>query len=219
MTTPNGGCLRVIHLPGTVTSLSLCNQTAIEDFSCDGYSNVQSLRVENCPALEGDLKDILAACTSLTHVRLIDVNWEEESADTLIALTHLGGLDENGATTETAVVTGRVNIQNCSADDLSAIRAAFPHLNVTYTTATARLTFKNAVNADGVGGETLYTIDVPYGGTGYYPYDQSHNNIEMPALPSTAQYSYTFNGWSGVITNVATSRPITAKACARTATS
>lgn len=210
VTTPNGGCLRVIHLPGTITSLSLCNQTAIEDFSCDGYSNVQSLRVENCPALEGDLKDILAACTSLTHVRLIDVNWEEESADTLIALTHLGGLDENGATTETAVVTGRVNIQNCSADDLSAIRAAFPHLNVTYTTATARLTFKNAVNADGVGGETLYTIDVPYGGTGYYPYDQSHNNIEMPALPSTAQYSYTFNGWSGVITNVTTSRTITA---------
>lgn len=210
VTTPNGGCLRVIHLPGTITSLSLCNQTGIEDYSCAGYSNVQSLRVENCPVLMEDLKDILAACTSLTHVRLIDVDWQEDSADTLIALTHLGGLDENGATTERAVVTGRVNITNCSADDLTAIRTAFPHLNVTYTNATARLTFVNGINSDGEGGDVLFTLDVPYGGTGYFPYDQSHSDIEMPTLASTAQYSYAFTGWAGVITNVTTSRTITA---------
>lgn len=210
VTTPNGGCLRVIHLPATITSLSLCNQTGIEDYSCAGYSNVQSLRVENCPVLMDDLKDILAACTSLTHVRLIDVDWQEDSADTLIALTQLGGLDENGATTERAVVTGRVNITNCSADDLTAIRTAFPHLTVTYTNATARLTFVNGVNSDGEGGEVLFTLDVPYGGTGYYPYDQSHSDIDMPTLDSTARYSYTFTGWAGVITNVTTSRTITA---------
>ncbi|MBO6020333.1 MAG: hypothetical protein J6P88_04015, partial [Clostridia bacterium] len=106
--------------------------------------------------------------------------------------------------------TGRVNITNCSADDLTAIRTAFPHLDVTYTTATARLTFKNGVNSDGEGGETLYTLDVPYGGTGHYPYDQSHDDIEKPTLGSTAQYSYEFSGWAGVITNVTTSRVITA---------
>lgn len=210
VTTPNGGCIRVIHLPATITSLSLCNQMNIEDFSCAGYSNLQSLRVENCPALEERLKDILAAATNLTHVRLIDVDWEEDSADSLVALTYLGGLDENGGTTGTAVVTGKVNIKNCSADDLSRIRSAFPYLTVTYTTATARLTFVNGTNDEGGGGETLFTLDVPYGATGYYPYDQSHDDIEKPVLASTARYSYEFDSWSGSITNVTSSRTITA---------
>lgn len=210
VTTPNGGCLRTLHLPATITSLSLCNQENIEDFSCGGFANLQSLRVENCPALESSLKTILAEAVRLTHVRLIDVNWEEDSADRLVALTQLGGLDENGATTSTAVVTGHVNIKNCSADDLTRIKRAFPYLNVTYSTATARLTFVNGVNDEGEGGDVLFTLDVPYGGTGYYPYDVNHNEIPKPTLVSSARYSYEFDSWSGSITNVTASRTITA---------
>lgn len=210
VTTPNGGCITTIHLPATVTAISLCNQTMIEDYSCAGYSNVASLRVENCPLIEQNLKTILAACTNLTHVRLVNVDWQEDSADMLIRLTQLGGLDENGNTVNTAVVTGKVHITNCSADDLSTIRAAFPYLSVTYTTATARLTFVNAVNSEGVGGGELFHLDVPYGSTGYYPYDQLHSEIEKPTLVSSAQYSYEFTGWSGSIANVTKSRTITA---------
>ncbi len=212
VTTPDGGCIKTIHLPGTLTSLFLRNQTSIEDFSCAGYSNIQALWIENCPYLDDDLKDILAACTSLTHVRLINVDWDEDSADTLVALAALGGLDENGNTTAKAVVTGKVNITNCSADDLSTIHTAFPNLTVTYTNAAARLTFVNDVNSDGEGGETLFTLDVPYGGTGYYPYDgAAHSDIAKPELASTARYSYEFTGWSGSVAIVTESRTITAQ--------
>ena len=208
VSTPNGGCLRVLHLPETVEAISVRNQTSLEDFDCDGYANVNYLSIENCPLLEAQLDDILAACVNLTNIRLSNVDWNEDTAERLVALASLGGLDEYGQTTPHASISGTVHIANCTSDQLSTIRSAFPELTVTYTSASARLTFVNAVNENGEGGETLYELDIPYGGSGYDPY--LRGEIQMPTLDSTAQYEYTFSGWEGSLYNVTASRTITA---------
>ena len=210
VTLPNGGYIKVLHLPESIKKLTVCNQEYIEDFVCDDLSGVTALRIENCPTL--DLKEILAGCTNLQFARLTDVDWQEENSLTLEKLMQCNGIDENDNTTSgSAIVTGKCYIAEVDGDVLSQIRSKFPYLEVTYGSAGVTLYFKNAVNDDGVGGEELFRELLAYGSTGYYPYDAMHQDIEEPELPSTAQYAYTFTGWSGSITAVTSSKDITAQ--------
>ena len=44
---PNGGVLRVLHLPSTITSLTIQNQPSLTDFTCPSLSNITTLWLEN----------------------------------------------------------------------------------------------------------------------------------------------------------------------------
>ena len=205
---PEGGYLETLHVPA-VQKLTITNQAYLTDFSCSDYTGISELRIENVPSL--NLKTILGACTNLEYVRLTDVDWTEEDGTTLERLLNCKGIDENDRTTTgAAVVTGSVYVENIDGDLLTQVRAAFPYLNVTYGTSGVTLRFVNGINDDGEGGELLTSQLLTYGGTGHYPYDNTHSEIPLPTLASTAQYSYTFTGWSGSITNVTASRTVTA---------
>lgn len=137
LTLPNGGILKVLHLPATITNLTVLNQKAITDFTMAGYSNVTTLRVENSPAIPAI--EILNGMAANSRVRIIGFHIEAESGDEVAAflskLDSMRGLDENGNNVDTAQVSGSIHTAKVSLGQASAIERAketYPSLVITY---------------------------------------------------------------------------------------
>lgn len=134
---PNGGILKTLHLPGTITNLTVLNQKAITDFSMPSYSNVTTLRVENSPAIPA--LEILNGMPSNSRVRIIGFNIEAESGEEVAALlsklNSMRGLDGNGNNVDTAQVVGSIHVGFVTPGQASAIKTAkeiYPSLIITY---------------------------------------------------------------------------------------
>lgn len=183
---PAGGIMKTLHLPETVTNLTIINQKGITDFVMPTYANITTLRLENV----GDLVDsqaILEAIQTNSRVRLIGINWQCDSIEDALALCTIldgmRGLDENGNNMDTAQVSGTIHVPTLTGAQMADIQSRYPSITVTYDHITSYCYFYNYD-----GSTLLYTAtctdasDAVYGGS-------------TPTRTSTAQYSYTFAGW------------------------
>ena len=129
----DSGYLKVLHLPATITDLTLKNQLYISDFTLAGYDNIASLNIQNCPTL--DTFDLLTKSTNIQRVRMTDVNWEFENAIYILGLINrnVGGIDENGYNTEKPRISGVCHIEKLTKSQLNTITAYFPYMTITYT--------------------------------------------------------------------------------------
>lgn len=200
---PQSGYLKALKLPATITNLTLLNQTHIETFSCAGYTNLTTLRVEN--SVNVPIQTIVNAATNLSRVRLLNVNLNCDNAAPLKVLMNCGGLDESGNNTATAIVTGSAHIATLKPSELSAIQSKFPNLTVTYDTIETEytITFKDW------DGTILDTQTVEKYGNAVDPVVSG--KIATPTRESTAQYDYTYSGWSGSLSSIAADRTVTAQ--------
>ena len=142
---PNGGILKKLHLPGTITNLTLLNQRVLEDFSVADYGNVTTLRVENSPVVPA--LEILSSMPANARVRIIGFHIEAEKGDVvqtfLRKLDSMRGLDENGNNVDKAQVSGSIHVGLITPGQLSIINAAkeeYPSLHITYDEVGAYLT-------------------------------------------------------------------------------
>ena len=183
---PAGGIMKTLHLPETVTNLTIINQKGITDFVMPTYANITTLRLENV----GDLVDsqaILEAIQTNSRVRLIGINWQCDSIEDALALCTIldgmRGLDENGNNMDTAQVSGTIHVPTLTGAQMADIQSRYPSITVTYDHITSYCYFYNYD-----GSTLLYTAtctdasDAVYGGS-------------TPTRTATAQYSYTFAGW------------------------
>ncbi len=185
----DGGILRIAHLPATVTNLTLKNQLYIEDFTLAGYENIKTLHIENCPAI--DTWAILDAATSLERLRLTNVDWEFDDAATLLSFTNrgLGGVDEYGYNTDKPHISGKAHIKTLTGEEFAQIAETFPYLEITYDSLASYLIF---MTWDG--SEELHRQTVINGADGIDPI--ADGTITAPFRESTAQYDFTYAGWS-----------------------
>ena len=190
---PKSGYLKKIHLPGTITNLTLQNQLYIEDLRIASYENISTLNIENCPTL--DEVDILNKCTNLRRVRLADVNWTFADASSIISFAEellssgIKGVDENGENVDTPQISGRCYITALTGEEYATIKAAFPYMKIAYSNLTTQLIFMLQ------NGTELTRQTILNGGNGYDPIKKG--DINAPAMSSTAQYHFTFaGGWT-----------------------
>lgn len=185
----DGGILRIAHLPATITNLTLKNQLYIEEFTLAGYSNIKTLHLENCPGI--DTWALLNAATSLERLRLTGVDWTFDDAATLmdLATRGLGGVNEYGYNTDDPHISGKAHIKALTGAELAQINETFPYLEVSYDSIVSQLIF---MTWDG--SEELYRMTVVNGGDGIDPI--ANGAITDPARASTAQYDFTYAGWS-----------------------
>lgn len=184
---PNGGVLRVLSLPKTITSLIVRNQGAITMFKVedDDYSNITTLRIENCSSAI-PMMEILSEIPANSRVRLIGFTITASSTDDVVDfydyLDTMRGLDENGNNVDTAQVQGTITgLGTITGSWLAEMNARYPYITIEYEHITSKLYYYN-------GSTLFYTENISDGGNGTYS--------GTPTKAQDAQYTYTFAGWS-----------------------
>ncbi len=190
---PDSGYLRKLHLPGTINNLTIKNQLYIEDFVLESYKNIRTLCIDNCPTL--DTVSMLEKCKSgdqytVDRVRLTNLSWHLDNIEFLRTLYGLKGLDENGQNTDSAYLIGTCHIKELTGAEMKEINEHFPYLTITFDTLRSQLIFMDA------NGEELVAAhqEILNGGNGIEPVE--NGLISTPYKRSTAQYDYTWTGWS-----------------------
>lgn len=184
---PNGGILKSLKLPATVTNLTLRNQTAITTFVMPSYAAISTLWVEN-PSAAVNTKAIIQAIPASSRVRLTGIAWECENATEIGSLYDIldamRGLDEYGNNMDTAQVSGTIHISSATGAEMAALEGRYPNVTINVDHVLSYLTYMNYN-----GTSTLKTVSCIDG----VPQESGPSN---PSRSSTAQYSYTFAGWS-----------------------
>jgi len=184
---PNGGVLKTLELPGTITNLTIRNQMGITSFTMPTYENITTLRLENVSSVIDPL-EILDEIPENSRVRLIGFTKAVASTaevDAFVAkLDTMRGLDESGGNVDTAQVAGTITgLTNISGEWYASVKAKYPGLNIQYEHIASNLYYYNYD-----GSSLLNTEEILDGGNGTYS--------GRPSRAQTAQYTYTFAGWS-----------------------
>lgn len=129
---PNGGVLKILHLPETVANFTIKNQIYVSDLTVAGYENITTISVENCPAI--DTLDLLERAVNVKRVRMTNVDWTFDDAGFLLELVKkgVGGLDESGLNTANPFISGKCHIASLSISDVKAMNTHYPYLELTY---------------------------------------------------------------------------------------
>ena len=187
LTLPNGGVLRTLKLPKTITSLVVRNQTALTTFFVEDndYSNISTFRVENTPGVP--IFDILNEIAANSRVRLIGFYKEAANAAQISALLDkldtMRGLDENGNNVDKAQVSGTIHTSSLTGSQIANFNQRYPYLNVIADHTSAILTYKTYDGSSVIDTETV--LD---GGNG--------TKTNSTARTATAQYTFTPDGWA-----------------------
>ena len=196
-TLPVGGKLATLELPETITNLTIRDQSHFTTLDMDGYTALTTLRIENTPNVP--LETIINGAANLNRVRLIGVEWDETSEETLQTtidkLETCIGMDASGNNTAAAVVTGRVNVPSISSALLTEINEAFPELVVVANGEPQYLIrfldYDNSV---------LYRQVVAEGGDAVNPVTAGY--ITAPTRMGTEDSGYVFRDFGTLPTNV-----------------
>ena len=187
VTLPNGGVLRILHLPSTITSLIIRNQPSLTDFTCPSLTSISTLWLENTGSTL-DTLTILEALTAGARVRLFGFLWEldqaSEISDTFDILDDMRGLDQNGDNMATAQVYGTIHVPNITGDIIAHANARYPDITITYDHVTAVLTYRDN------DGTVLGTETITDGGA------PAHTPTMIDKEDN--RYYYTFLGWGTV---------------------
>ena len=198
--TPSG-YLKVLRLPETITSLIIKNQMDLETFYCAGYSNLNTLHIENTVGVPVDT--ILANATELQRVRLTDVNLTFSDMSALTVLANTMGIDELGNNTAQSVLTGTVVINTIYSDEITnelpLYQSMWPELTITYLNTVERyvVTF---VDWD----DTVLKVDKVFLSEAATPPPDPTREPDITSL------SYTFDGWDTNYTWIISSRTVRA---------
>ena len=185
---PNGGILKKLHLPGTITSLTIRNQSQLTEFVCPDYSNITTLWLEN-PSSAIDTAAIVEAMPDGGRIRLFGFAWEVESLEDVDALfdklDNMRGLDQAGNNTQIPQLYGSLHVTGTVAlHDVEAIQARYPDVTITYAHYTTVLTLYN-FEGDTVLGMQIITD----GGSG--------TSVTPPAHANTDAYTFgEAKGWA-----------------------
>lgn len=186
-TLPNGGVLKVLQLPGTITNLTVRNQPSLTTFSMPTYENISTLRIENVSSAI-NAYELLQEIPANSRVRIIGLNLEmstvEEVENFYDLLDSMRGLDENGNNTDTAQVKGTITgLGSVTGSWLASLAARYPDITVEAEHITAYLHYYTYDGAT-----LLYSEEIQDGGDGVYD--------GQPTREATAASTFTFIGWN-----------------------
>lgn len=187
VTLPNGGVLRVLHLPNTITNLTIMNQKNITDLQVN-VTNLSTLRIENCPSV--DTESMLNTVATGTRIRLVGFTWEATDAAEIEArldrLDTMRGLDIQGGNLDNAYVEGTIHTSSLTGAQIASYNARYPYLRVVADHVTSYLTFKSYDGETTI--KTVTCIDgVP---------QESAPTVPSRPNSSDGHYSYTALGWN-----------------------
>ena len=194
----NGGRLKEVYLPGTITSLILRNQKLIETLNVESYENVATLGLTNIPNM--NIEELVSQMPKLDRIALENVSWTATNEETLMAtinkLATCDGLKIDGTTLlDQPILTGRVYIDELSDESLEAINLKFPGLTVVVAGIPKFfIRYRNYYN------EIVYNYIASEGDAAIDPVNPPEGwpdaAIEAPNVPDTEDTKLIWKGWS-----------------------
>lgn len=144
---PDGGNIKKLHLPETLTSLTIRNQPLLNELVLAGTSNIESLWLENIPSTSINSETMVSQMRDNTTVRLIGIN---ENYNTYEEIKHFydlldtkKGLTADGETVEKAQITGTINIDTISYANKCILENRYPEVKINAKQVICTVTFIN----------------------------------------------------------------------------
>ena len=198
----DGGAIETLHLPGTITSLTLLNLFNLEEITCPDYSNVTRLMLANIDTDVVDPAYLLENIKSTAKVNIQGINMECEDADEIEDFLALldgkaGFSREMGSNGEwiyhehpTAQVSGRIHTNSLTGAQKASYNSRYPYLSIEADNTTSTLTYKTWDGSSTIFTETITINDST-------TEDQKNGTkVNSTTRTADAQYTYSPNGWS-----------------------
>lgn len=206
---PNGGVLKTLHLPGTVTSLIIQNQPLLTDFSIPSFSNISTIRLEGVDYGLFDFVEILNSIQKNSRVRLLGIEMNINTAEEIFALYDkfdtFRGLDEQGNTIPKeeggAVIGGIIHCGTITSNDYAEMMRKYPNITIDYEHITSNVDFY-------VNDEKVHSVLVYDGADCYNPITEGI--IGTPTKAETDYSKFIFNSWDTSLERVTEDRVVTA---------
>ena len=206
ITFATGGLLEKAYLPAlsSIKMISLYNLLD-ENLMLDGYDNLTSIRIEDCPNV--DSFRLVSNAENLNRLRVLDVDWTVPETALLNKLLTISGLNETDNNEGIAVITGKAFISGSVREkELQNYADAWKNFVITYDPSLIITQYlATYVNADG---SWLWDILVDRGSVPVDPV--ALGIIPTPTLESTPQYDFEYSRWDDVETVMLEPRTITA---------
>ena len=196
---PNGGLLTTLHLPDSLTKLVLKNQSQLNDYTCQGYSHITYLDIENTSGIP--VFDVVLECIdNLRSLRLvgIDENLGNDNNDILHFLLsdEIRGkyLDANGVTssdtTKLPYISGTIRVDRIGSNLKERIEAAYPDLTISSPSVYTQYTVEFKVD-----GNTVDTAEADTYNNFTVSYNEDGTLDSFPYKPSVNSHHYLFKQW------------------------
>ena len=194
---PVGGNLKVIHLPASITDLTIRNHPNLDELLLAGTNRLTSVWLEDVPSTVMDTFGLIQSMPEGSSVRLININETAESIDDIrqlyLKLDTMKGKDAKGDTTDKAQITGVIHIPSSETFPVSyaewkELLDMYPEVSID-AKVLCTVTFWNDENEH----------DIQF-------IERGHDAITpvIPVRQQNIQYYYTFNSWDTDYTNVLT---------------
>ena len=192
----DGASVQKLHLPGTITTLTLINLNKLTEFVCPDFSHVSRLMLSNMDATVVDPVTVLNAIPANSQVNIqgLYLNLANATAiDSFLDLldTMRGVSREKNASGEwmyhdydTAQVSGEIHTASLTGAEIAEFNERYPYITVTADHVSSVLTYAS------YDGTTIYKTVTCLDGV---PQDTAPAN---PTREPTAANTFTFVGWS-----------------------
>lgn len=182
-----------------ITSLYMNGLWALATCTMEGYSNIQSVTVENTPTI--NTQAIAENGSALEYVRLIGIDWMLSNGDLLKRIDTLEGLSDSGSTIDHAILDGTAHVYAISKRDKETLTAAFDNR--------LQIIAENEFDDHTV---TFMNWDGTMLAEEIVGDDESPTAINVPSSrlvrPSANGKDYTFDGWALTMGDSATTVPL-----------
>lgn len=130
---PQGGNMKIVKLPDTLSSLIVNNQKSIEVFSLAGAQNLVTLSTDGSINGYAVAKRSLASDNPLLQtVRLENVYATDDDLKVIGKILDMSGMDELGNYVEKSIVSGKLHVTTALSSILNRVKERWPKLTVTY---------------------------------------------------------------------------------------
>lgn len=192
----DGASVTKLHLPGTITTLTLINLNKLTEFVCPSFAHVSRLMLSNMDATVVNPVTILNAIPANSQVNIQGLYLELQDATAIDSFLDLldtmrGVSREKNSSGEwmyhdydTAQVSGTIHTSSLTGADIADFNSRYPYITVTVDHVTSYLTYAS------YDGSTTYKTVTCLDGV---PQDTAPAD---PTRPATAANTYTFVGWS-----------------------
>ena len=191
----DGATVETLHLPSTITTLTLMNLNKLTDLTLASISGVTRLMLANMDDEIIDPVTVLESIPANSQVYIEGLALEcadaDEIEDFLDLLDTMRGVTRERSASgewlyhdyEKAQVSGVIHTSALTGAQIASYNARYPYITVQADHVTSYLYYYNYD-----GSELLHTETILDGADGVW--------TGTPSRTSTAQYSFTFVGWS-----------------------